>query len=70
MEEAPLIEEELKEPFHPDMLHYTEDDIEMRSIVRKRSRLVLKLQRELVLLKDNSFAYFTCDGKMTLKKHF
>jgi len=38
--------------------------------VRKRSRLILRLRRELVLLKDNSLAYFTCDGKNTLKKHF
>ena len=68
IEEAPVIEP--KDPMHPDLSNYTEDDVILRTVVRKRSRLILKLQRELVLLKDNSFAYFTTDGKMTLKKHF
>jgi hypothetical protein len=39
----------------------------MRCLVKKRSRFVLKLSRELCLLKDGSFAYFTCDKQPSLK---
>jgi serine/threonine protein kinase len=60
----------VKQPLHCQLPGYAADDVVLRTTVRKRSRLILKLQRELVLLKDNSFAYFTCDRKNTLKKHF
>ncbi len=58
---------EKTQPLHPKLPQYTAEDIVMRCLVKKRSRFVLKLSRELCLLKDGSFAYFTCDKQPVLK---
>ena len=52
---------EKRQALHPKLPQYAVEDIVMRCLVKKRSRFVLKLSRELCLLKDGSFAYFTCD---------
>jgi hypothetical protein len=58
---------EHKQILHPKLPQYSAEDVLMRVLVKKRSRFVLKLSRELVLLKDGSFVYFTCDKQPALK---
>ena len=55
---------------YPQLQKYCAEDIVMQGQIKKRSYLLLRPERHLILFRDGSFAYFKYGEQPILKKFF